>query len=56
MTDTNDTQDTRPDTHDDRRTPDDNRYGYGSDAYQPGEGNDAAVTGDTQPTEPTDER
>ncbi len=38
--------DTRPTDTDPRRTPDDNRFGYGSDDYPAGEGNDEAVTGD----------
>ena len=36
--------DTRP-AVDPRRTPDDNRFGYGSDGYGVSEGNDEAVTG-----------
>jgi hypothetical protein len=36
--------DSRPGV-DPRRTPDDNRFGYGSEDYRAGEGNDEAVTG-----------
>ena len=51
MTDPTNEQDTRPEQQDDRRTPDDNRFGYGSDGYDAGEGNDTAVTGSTEPQE-----
>ena len=44
--------DTRPQDTDSRRTPDDNRYGYGSDGYEAGEGNDRAVTGEGEPEMP----
>ncbi|WP_424950689.1 hypothetical protein [Deinococcus sp.] len=39
--------DTRP-AVDPRRMPDDNRFGYGSDDYAVGEGNDEAVTGGSE--------
>lgn len=29
--------------------PDDERFGYGSEIYAPGEGNDTAVTGNDEP-------
>ena len=43
--------DTRPDGTDPRRTPEDNRFGYGSDGYEIAEGNDPAVT-DTETEAP----
>ncbi|MEF2277353.1 hypothetical protein V3W47_03520 [Deinococcus sp. YIM 134068] len=36
--------DTRPEVTDDRRTPDDNRFGYGSEGYDVGEANPSNAT------------
>ena len=52
MTEPTDNDRAAPQNHDSRpavdprRTPDDNRFGYGSEGYEVQEGNDKAVTGE----------